>query len=958
MSQLLLPMSLLTLGLGIYGVYKPNLKNHGSFSLVCFTLAVWSFSLRFYALKQPAALSTLGLHAGEICILTLFVLGTASLCALTRFNAVPGRIILGIQIAALFLFAGQVLRDTYMRAAETGGGVELIIIRGNSWYAALSYNILSPLLLAAMAVIRFRQLKPGREKGECLLWIVLLVVCTVFLAARFISPVPYDRGIIVFAQLALFAFLLRLAVKGGRGTITTENIARHLFRVLESPILIVNTRGIIIRANTGAESYFERGTRNIEGSPVESIFEFAEGGYELFPEPVENGEKKKTSYSVRIRESSARCHIEVSYVYAGGGEPLCALFVVTDESEKMRLIEELEEARQKAEAASLLKTSFLAKTSHEIRTPMNAIVGMAELILRENIPPAAQEQAMNIKQASANLLSIINDILDFSKIESGKLNIQNLNYYLSSVVNDVINIIRMRILEKNLLFITKIDSNLPNMLKGDEIRIRQILLNLLSNAAKYTNEGFVSLSIGGRTANTDMELVISITDSGIGIKDEDRNNIFKNFVQVDTAANAGTEGTGLGLPIAKELCELMGGSISFESRYGKGSTFTVRLPQKINCPMESPGAAGEDSRPYPSDRFAWVEKPEGKKILFYTARTLYGDSYSWAAKNLGIDNTLVFTQQEFIETLEKSLETGEYSHILIFRDLFKSSIRIMEGMGIAGNGKPRLVQINEYGLPEKGGAEVYTIYTPVHTLTLANVLNDKPMGFFENNRKGKPRFTAPGLKLLLVDDVGSNLRVAEGLLKPYGMRIDTCTSGYEAVAKIKQQRYDLVLLDHMMPGMDGVETALAIRRLESPDRYFQRLPLVALTANAVTGIKEMFVENGLSDFLAKPIDISQLDAILNKWIPDEKKVKMLPDEEDRPAEKAAEFAISGLDFGAGLSRCGENWESYSEILGLFCEDGKRRLGELRRSIDEDNFPLFTATIRGIVSAGKSIGAVP
>jgi CheY-like chemotaxis protein len=345
-----------------------------------------------------------------------------------------------------------------------------------------------------------------------------------------------------------------------------------------------------------------------------------------------------------------------------------------------------------------------------------------------------------------------------------------------------------------------------------------------------------------------------------------------------------------------------------------------------------------------------VENPEGKKLLFYTARMFYGDSYSWSARNLGIESTLALKQSDFIEALEER----EYSHIMISHTLFENALKIMERMGIAESEKTHLIRINEYGIPEKTNAASYTLYIPVHALTLANVLNDMPMDYvFGNIKKEKLRFTAPDVKLLLVDDVTTNLKVAEGLLAPYKLRIDTCTSGAEAVEKVKQQRYDLILMDHMMPEVDGVEATIAIRRLESSDQYFQRLPIIALTANTTTGIKEMFLENGLSDFLAKPVDINQLDSILKKWIPDERKIKAAGESQ---AAETPGFTIPGLDFNAGFSRCAESWKGYLEILELFCEDGKMKLQEIRQSLDEDNTALFTILVHGIGSAGKNIGA--
>ncbi|GBU23492.1 sensor kinase [Fibrobacteria bacterium R8-3-H12] len=375
--------------------------------------------------------------------------------------------------------------------------------------------------------------------------------------------------------------------------------------------------------------------------------------------------------------------------------------------------------------ASKAKSDFLAKMSHEIRTPMNAIIGMAELALREQTSDAAREHIITIKQAGANLLSIINDILDFSKIESGKLGIVPSNYLFSSLIKDVISIIKMRIVGSNLSFVVDIDPNIPNSLFGDETRIRQALLNVLSNAVKYTKKGFISFSASGEITGDTVLLTIEIADSGIGIKPEDLKKLFGEFVQVDMASHKGVEGTGLGLAITKNLIKMMNGDISVQSEYGKGSTFTIKLPQKIRS--------------------------------------------------------------------DESLDIAKNDSIAI-------------------------------------------------------------------------KFSAPKAKILVVDDMGTNLKVAEGLMRPYKMQIDTCLSGIEAIEKIKADNYDLVFMDHMMPEMDGIEATKIIRETHA------NLPIVALTANAVSGTREMFLSNGFNDFLSKPIDIVKLNSILEKWIPKEKQV--------------------------------------------------------------------------------------
>jgi signal transduction histidine kinase/ActR/RegA family two-component response regulator len=401
-----------------------------------------------------------------------------------------------------------------------------------------------------------------------------------------------------------------------------------------------------------------------------------------------------------------------------------------------------------SENANKAKSHFLSTMSHEIRTPMNAVIGISELVLRENITPKVRDYITQIKQAGNGLLVIINDILDFSKIESGKMEIHPSKYMLSSLLNDVVTIIGIRLYEKSLEFKVDIDNSLPHLLLGDEIRVRQILLNLLSNAAKYTKEGFVKFKVSGEiTGKETISINFSVSDSGIGIKEEDLKNIFGNFVRFDADKNKNVEGTGLGLAISYSLVKLMGGDISATSVYGKGSTFTVVLPQKIL-----------DARPI--------------------------------AKNISAYENPITDQSDFAVS-----------------------------------------------------------------------------------------FIAPDARILIVDDIPINLLVAEGLLAPYQLQIDSCTSGEEAILLAEKNHYDLILMDHLMPGMNGIEAVAGIRATEEKRRGKEhsspnRVPIAALTADAIVGMKEMFLENGFDDYLSKPIEISTMNAIIKKWIPREKQISI------------------------------------------------------------------------------------
>jgi len=609
----------------------------------------------------------------------------------------------------------------------------------------------------------------------------------------------------------------------------------------------------------------------------------------------------------------------------------------------------LSAAKMHADEDSKSKSSFLASMSHEIRTPMNAITGMAELLLRGNLSDEARAHAQDIKQAGNNLVSIINDILDFSKIEAGKLEIIPVKYMLSSLINDSVNIIRMRIGEKPLRFFTNIDSNIPNNLIGDEVRMRQILLNLLSNAVKYTEKGHIGLTITTqKKEDKQIILKIIVTDTGKGIKKEDQVKLFGEFVQVDTRKNQGIEGTGLGLAITRRLCLIMGGNISLESEYGRGSAFTVVIPQVINSP----------------EPFASVEEPYKKKVLVYERRIIYAQAVCWSLENMNVPYFLVKNQDDF----SAAIYSDEWFYIFSSYGLYEKIRPAMDQPDTAfvGGKKPPLALMVEWG-NEDYVPDVRFLSIPVQSLSIANILNGKEdsKGYYEST--GIIRFNFPTARLLVVDDIATNLKVAEGLLAPYMAAVDTCLSGRRAIEMVKNNNYDIVLMDHMMPEMDGIEATAVIRAWEKEkqkkDPSFKETPVVALTANAVVGMREMFLENGFNDFLAKPIDVSKLDEILNNWIPKEKRNACKSDAENNADGEAQDGNtgssipnIPGIDTVKGISQTGGTVSAYKQVLSLFCKDVEERLPLLEQSIKEDNLNLFVTHVHAMKSASASLGA--
>ena len=480
------------------------------------------------------------------------------------------------------------------------------------------------------------------------------------------------------------------------------------------------------------------------------------------------------------------------------------------------MLEVVEAKCEEARRATRTKSEFLSNMSHEIRTPINAVLGMNEMILRESNDSNIIEYATNVASSGKMLLSIINDILDFSKIESGRMEIIPVEYQVSAVINDLINMIRPRLDEKDLKFDIEVNEKLPNYLYGDEVRIRQIVTNLLTNAVKYTDYGSVTLAVRfEEKEENEINLIIDVRDTGRGIKGADINHLFDAFMRMDEKMNRNIEGTGLGLSITKNFVDMMGGVLSVDSVYGGGSTFTVTIPQRV-------------------------------------------------------------IKDEPIGDFKKQYQTG-----------------------------------------------------------------------VKNKSHYHESFVAPDARILVVDDNEMNLKVVIGLLKQTHVQVATATGGKQCLEMLREGSYDILFLDHMMPGMDGLAT---LRRIKA-ERLDKDMPVIALTANAVSGAREMYKDYGFADYLSKPISGRELEKLLYMLLPED---KVLTTEQ---ADLSKEIIYSGLiDSALGMKYCMNDKALYKEVLGIFKEQADKQMTMLSQMFQEKDWDNYAILVHSIKTNALNIGA--
>ena len=690
---------------------------------------------------------------------------------------------------------------------STEDGFHYISISYGPLYLVFLFTrIIIPYALCIFTLVRAIRLRSDREVSRQYSTILGISTLPVIVLAAYVLKL-FNVFDLTPVTLALSMAMVVIVVWSRRNYDFRHLAAEKVLESLGDGVIALDDHDRLVSYNRAAANIFASLPQHKLGENIRVVEDFRE---EMLNERV--------PWSFSINGQDYECHSKE--ILDENGQKQGCVILVLDMTDIKAYINEIKRVRRQAEKANIAKSEFLANMSHEIRTPMNAIIGLNDIIMEECTDPSIHEHAKDVQSAAKNLLAIINDILDLSKVEAGKMELVYTDYHLKTVVGEVVGMMDMAASKRGLIMKYECDESLPCRYNGDEGRIKQILINILNNAIKFTKEGGVKASVTGRPGgNEDEELIVfRVEDSGCGIREEDLNKIFEDFRQVDSKKNRSVEGTGLGLAIVKHLVELMGGTIQVESEYGKGTVVTITIPQKI------------------VDRRTIAQVPEAAQ-----------------------------------EELE-----------------------------------------------------------------------------------GTEAFTAPGVRVLIVDDNVVNRKVARGFLKSYAFDLDEAKSGPEAIELVRQNRYDIIFMDHMMPMMDGIEAAAIIRRDCGENGTFPAM--IALTANAMEGMRKKFLDCGFQDFIAKPLDRRELGQLLARWVPEDRRQAGGGEEDRAAALDPAAFPIKGIDMDTAMRYFTGGEEGFVELLELYYMDGTRKT-ELLKELAGSDLSRYRTEVHALKSAAANIGAM-
>ncbi|MBQ6128334.1 MAG: response regulator [Lachnospiraceae bacterium] len=601
-------------------------------------------------------------------------------------------------------------------------------------------------------------------------------------------------------------------------------------------------------------------------------------------------------------------------------------------------------------AATTRFNDFLSNVSHEIRTPVNAIMGFSDICMKKEKDPEILEDIRNIKESGKRVCDQIEEILDYSEIDRNKIANNCENYMISSLFHDLVTELR-DYLPADLELIIDVSPSIPSVLYSDHDKIKRILWHLITNGIKYTSQGGVYVRVTSSKQEYGINLCIEVTDTGAGMDKEQKDHIYDGFYQGNSGRARSSNGLGLGMSVVAGFVASLGGFITIDSTPAKGTTVRVSIPQKV---IDESGCMSLRNR----QGLRLGSFLQLNSFAAANVRQYYNSMVMNIVKGLGVQMVKI----DSLEKLKELTETESFTHIFVGRNEYEADSHFMEEL--AKSVKLIVVADKNFRLPSASRASI--MEKPFYCFPVVSVLN-----IDMNDENGfEKRMMMPSVRALVVDDEPMNLTVAEGLLRYYGITVSTAASGFEAIHMCQDNEYDLVFMDHMMPGMDGVEAMRKIRAVRGIKD--DHLPIIALTANTMSTAREMFASEGFDGFVSKPINLTELERVMKKVIP-ERLIEYVDDEEDDDAPivfsasavtedlpglaTSGNTSIPGVDMEEGLKYTRGDMEFYRMLMSQYVSEAPEKKARMDKAMAEGDIGNFEIIVHGIKSSSKMLGAM-